>query len=377
LLRIDDDPQLVRGDEPPLGDPEDPDEVQYYLFFFNFLRGAYERWLAEGDEPVETFEREMTALFAKDSERVEQLHSQLERQLEEKRRELESLERSDSLREALNSEILQTDQRYRERAAFLQRIQMEYDSSGVSLNKLKEELSAGRLRVQRADSQLNEARRELDQKGINTEQLKGVLCEVQRIEQQTNIEIQRQQVVIQDRRQVLKSCQDEISAIVELAGDMNRALTSLGLIPELSVNPSGNSMIEIIGTELPSLLEKVTEHRGEIQGLESGRQQMETDRSAVASQIREVDMEIQEITSELKSLNENGGRDIRQLKKTHDSLVEQARERQRSMRVEKAEAEKKMKELEEYFKRYREHVNETLARVVNEARLLDDSLNAM
>jgi chromosome segregation ATPase len=316
-------------------------------------------------------------LFAKDSERVEQLHSQLERQLEERRRELESLERSDGLRAALNSEILQTDQKYRERAGFLQKIQTEYDLSGVSLNKLKEELSTSRQRVQRADIQLNEAHRELDQKGINTEQLKGVLCEVQRIEQQMNIEIQRQQVVIQDRRQVLKSCQDEISAIVELAGDMNRALTSLGLTPELSVNPSGNSMIEIIGTELGGVLEKVSEHHGEIRGLESAKQQIGRDRSTIASQSQEIEIETKNITSELKSQNETGSRDIRQLKKTHDSLMEQVRERQRSMQAEKVEAEKKVKELEEYFKRYREHVNETLTRIVSESRMLDDSLNAM
>jgi flagellar biosynthesis chaperone FliJ len=57
--------------------------------------------------------------------------------------------------------------------------------------------------------------------------------------------------------------------------------------------------------------------------------------------------------------------------------MEQARVTQRSIQTEKAEPEKKMKELEEYLKRYREHVNETLVRVVSEARLLDDSLDVM
>jgi SMC interacting uncharacterized protein involved in chromosome segregation len=356
------------------GEQEQTDEIEYYLLLFHFFRNAYSTWLREGDQYVEDFEKDMQRLCTRDSEHVLLVHDQLISELKEKRKQLKSLEQLDDQRSELHGEIGDAQKKVQERAIELRDLQSHLEDSVANIGKIKKDIELQQSALDECQRELKKAKTELEQKRIDTDQMNSVLCQIEKLQNQIKAQDKQTQSLKQGQVQADQESQDEINAMMELAGDMNESLKALNIPRTITINPKGATAEQVLGVKVEALVQSMDERRRAMVDGEKEKKRIKKEKADLASEMKALDLEATDLGSELKSLAGPNGRDLTQMKRKYDGFIDQAKRKQDELRQQTKEADEKAHGLVQYFRRYREHVEKTLQEVVAEAGLLTDAI---
>ena len=351
---------------------EEDVDLNYRLFFFNFLRSAYERWLEEGDGPVSKLDHEMTTFFAKDTSRVEQRHAELEALLNEKKAECDALEMTNDPRNSLTFEIQRLQREFEDKNQMLSKLRNDSQATVAVLDELKAGLKAECNRTSDLEVQLKRAKDEISRKAINTDELRVMLHQIRQIEQDTEVQAQKRAEIDIECRVAEEGIKSKVAALAQLTGDLNGTLKNLGVDHVIKVNDRGDTFEEILGITLESLKQKIDKQKLSPQKVSREQNRIEMERAETQREVEALNREAQDLAGEMEMMK-GGRKDTGRLKRLYDKLVAEAKEKQQEIQAESQESERKLKELSNYFQELQNHVRESLERLAGEIRQANQS----
>lgn len=345
---------------------EENADLGYHMFFFNFLRSAYARWMEEGDQPVSQLDQEMTGILAKDTMRVEKQHAELARLLEEKKRECEELELQVDPRQSLITEVNELEREVAQRSDQLQKIDRDHQSAMENLDALKKTLSSETAKLKDIEGQLQSTRDEIGKKSVNTDDLQVMLQQIRQIEDDTDQQVKKRQDLereIMDAEDSRRNCS---AALAQLNDDLNASLKDLGVSQLVHVNTSGDTIEDILGIGFDELRNIIERQRPSPQKVNREQNRIASERAQMQRERDELESRAQELASEIKGMTGGGRKDMNKLKRLHETLVDEINDMQRDLDSEKSNAEKTLRSLESYFAEFQLHVRDGLSRLSNE-----------
>jgi predicted nucleic acid-binding Zn-ribbon protein len=344
------------------------DIVEYRLMFFNFLRKAYASWLAEGDKPLERFDQELAEFVSRDARGIEQIHSALEQKLSEKRRVLESLENLEDPRIGLDLDVKQGETRVIECEELLQREQQALAGDLAELDRLKSESDATNAKREELRLNLAASRAEFARKGINATQLESILKQTSEIEDHTKVLQQAKGRAEETLERATKMVAERSAAIANIVEELNKAFADIRIPHRLSGDLEGGTMRQ----DVEELIKLIGERKPSDSKDEPGKNRISEEANRLKHEKQVLEREEASLRNDMKAVKSLGVKDAIQLKRKLDQLVEETKQKQREMEVERKDAEQKLKDLEDYFAKYKAHVNEQLRKLASEVRNLDE-----
>lgn len=348
---------------------EKNEDMGYHLFFFNFLRSAYERWLSEGDNSIHQFESEVSSIFKKDTLKRNQCNIELQRLLNDKKREWESLEVAGDPRDTLANEVQRLTREVAERNASLQSAENEHQQAMTSLDELKDGIASETARGRTLESELQTAKTEIRSKGINTDELKVMLHQIRQIEKETDDLAKKSSDAEAETRMVADGHQDRSEAIVRLSEDINESLRRLDVSRTVEVHPDAGTVHEILGIDVDELESAIQAQRPSPQKVSRERNKIAGERAEIQRQMQALDREAQDIRGEIEMIKGGRRKDAGRLKRILDKLVADTREKQQETQTEKMQCDKKLRDLDARFKEFQKHIKEGLAGLARELQV--------
>ena len=351
---------------------EEDVDLNYRLFFFNFLRSAYERWLEEGDTPVSKLDHEMTTFFAKDTSRVEQRHAELEALLNEKKAECDALEMTSDPRNSLNFDIQRLQREFEDKNQLLSKMRNDSQNTAATLDELKAGLKAEANRTNDLEVQLKRAKDEMSRKSIDTDELRVMLHQIRQIEQDTEAQAQKRSEVEIECRVTEEAIKSKVAALAQLTGDLNGTLKRMDVDHVITMDDRGDTFEDILGISLQALKQKIDGQKLSPQKVTREQNRIELERAAIQREMQALDREAQDLAGEMEMMK-GGRKDTGRLKRLYDKLVEEAKEKQQEIQAESQASERKIKEVTAYFQDLQRHVRESLERLAGEIHNVNSS----
>ena len=342
------------------------------MFFFNFLRSAYERWLEEGDTPVSKLDHEMTTFFAKDTSRVEQRHAELEALLNEKKAECDALEMTSDPRNSLNFDIQRLQREFEDKNQLLSKMRNDSQNTAATLDELKAGLKAEANRTSDLEVQLKRAKDEMSRKSIDTDELRVMLHQIRQIEQDTEAQAQKRSEVEIECRVTEEAIKSKVAALAQLTGDLNGTLKRMDVDHVITMDDRGDTFEDILGISLQALKQKIDGQKLSPQKVTREQNRIELERAAIQREMQALDREAQDLAGEMEMMK-GGRKDTGRLKRLYDKLVEEAKEKQQEIQAESQASERKIKEVTAYFQDLQRHVRESLERLAGEIHNVNSS----
>ena len=335
------------------------DDLRHRLFFFGFLRRAYERWMQEGDEPLNDIEGEMTNFFRKgddDQEKVNQILIQEEKNLIEN---LENLNQSDESKETLISKLNELQTIYYSSKEELLQLEKSNEIENELLNSLKNKEEKLINTKKESELELSKLLEKMNILKINPDELLKKNSEI--IEIEKNLEIQKENIQNIDKEinKFNKLIIEEKEAINMMLNDLNNYYQEINI--DNKINLSNN-----IDNDLINLRNNIIKMQPLNDELEIEENRIENEKKTLELENKSLDKEIELLSKEIKQLNDFKNSNKQSLQKQINDLKANESKKASKFIQEKREAENKLQEVIQAFEKHKDIINSKVSLIYRE-----------
>jgi len=342
------------------------EDLRHRIFFFGFLRKAYERWMQEGDEPLSEIEGEMTSFFRQGDDDQERINQELCHEEERLSSELQALMEKDDNPTILQKSLEDLMNREKKVEEELKNLDKKHQQESQIILELKNNETKLLKSQKDTTKEMNSLINRMNDLHIKPEEIMKRTSEALDIEKNVQGNNEKIHFLDESINQLKKMIQDEKDAIGIMLEDLNNYYSEININKKISLS---NNIEEVINEieELRTLIVKSAPLTGTIE-IEAAR--IENERKNIEKERKSMTKEAETLTTELKNISESKQTNKLSLQKQINDL--KAAESKKDMKYlsEKNEAEAKLQEAQGAFERYKDEIKQKLSLLSKESAKL-------